>query len=466
MAGELLESTVYRKVTLRLMPFLGLAYFLNILDRSNIDIARLRMLNDTGISKAAYGLGAGIFFIGYFALEVPSNLILSRVGARRWIARIMVTWGIISGCMMFVENEGSFYLLRFLLGCAEAGFFPGILLYLTYWFPARQRARAVALFMAASPLTWVIGGPLSGWILDSMSHVGGLAGWQWLFLLEAVPSVVLGVVTFYYLTDRPQQANWLTEAERSWLTEQLAGEEQRRERRHDWTFSQAAAQPKVWHLVALASTIAIGIAVQTFFFAPLIADRFGKPDPAAVASAVGFAGSGPTFVMAPLLANPFLKIDGLTVGLLKGVAGICTLIAVIAVGAHSDRTSERRWHIACAALVAAIGWGLSIWRDVPVVSYVGLVVAYSALLSMWGPFWSLATTTLGSRAAAGGIAMINALLNLAAFSGPYAMGRFEEAGSFAPGLAIMALMMILTSTLVLSLRQDRMPAKTSEPVTV
>ena len=217
MADEFLERTVFRKVTLRLMPFLCLLYFVNILDRVNIGFARLQMLDDLEMSEMAYALGAGIFSIGYCVLEVPSNLILSRVGARRWIARILVSWGLISAAMMFVAGPWSFCLLRFLLGCAEAGFFPGILLYLTYWFPARQRARAVALFMVASPLVWMLGGPLSGALLHFMHESLGLAGWQWLFLLEGLPAVLLGVVTLFYLTDRPEQARWLTPAERTWL---------------------------------------------------------------------------------------------------------------------------------------------------------------------------------------------------------------------------------------------------------
>ena len=312
MADEFLERTVFRKVTLRLMPFLCLIYFFNILDRANIDFARLQMLKSVGISKLAYGLGAGIFSIGYCVLEVPSNLILSRVGARRWMARIMISWGLISASMMFVVGPWSFCVLRFLLGCAEAGFFPGILLYLTYWYPARQRARAVALFMAAAPLTWVVGGPLSGALLDYMHESIGLAGWQWLFLLEGLPTVLLGVVTLFYLTDRPAQARWLTPAERTWLTEHLAAEEQARQRQHGWTLRQAISERRVWHLVALATTIAFGISGLAYFFAPLLKDRFAS-------------------------------LSSFEIGLLKAVAGICTLLAMVAVGLHSMiGTGERR----------------------------------------------------------------------------------------------------------------------------
>jgi ACS family tartrate transporter-like MFS transporter len=421
---ELQERTVFRKVMLRLMPFLCLIYFFNILDRSNIDIARLTMLTDLGISEFAYGLGAGIFSLGYCVLEVPSNLIMSRVGARRWIARIMISWGIISACMMFVVGPWSFCSVRFLLGCAEAGFFPGIVLYLTYWFPARQRARAVALFMMASPLTWVIGGPLSGAILDGMKSVHGLAGWQWLFLLEGLPTVILGVVALFYLTDRPAVANWLTPAERSWLTERLSAEDQDRASPVRWTLRQTLAETRVWHLVALATTIAFGISGQAYFFAPLVKDRFQY-------------------------------LSSFNIGLLKAVSGACTLLAMIAVGLHSDWRGERRWHVAGAAFVAAAGWGLSIWREVPVASFVGLVVAQAAMMSMWGPFWSLATARLGRQAAAGGIAMINALANLGAFFGPIIMAGSKGDDGYAHGLAAMALALVLSGVLALWVRQEQ-----------
>jgi len=303
---ELLERDVFRKVTLRLIPFLCLLYFVNILDRMNISFARLQMLDDLQMSEGAYALGAGIFSIGYCVLEVPSNLILRRVGARRWIARILVSWGLISSAMMFVRGPWSFSLLRFLLGCAEAGFFPGILLYLTYWFPARQRARAVALLMVASPVVNIAGGPLSGAILQYLHQQAGLAGWQWLFLVEGLPAVVLGGVTLAYLTDRPEEARWLTPEERSWLGARLAREEQQREQDHGLSFGQAAADRRVWHLIALATTIALGISGLGYYFPFLIQTRF----------------------------------PGLTefqIGLMTAVSGVCTLLVLVAVGSHSDR---------------------------------------------------------------------------------------------------------------------------------
>jgi MFS transporter, ACS family, tartrate transporter len=267
-------------------------------------------------------------------------------------------------------------------------------------------------------LTWVIGGPISGWLLDHMHGWAGLAGWKWLFLLEGMPTVILGGVTLFFLTDRPAQASWLTAAERAWLIDHLAAEEQGRQHHHGGTLRQLMEDRRLWHLVALASTIALGISGLAYFFAPLVKDRFGK-------------------------------LDSFEIGLLKAVAGTCTLLAVIVVGSHSDRKGERRWHVACAGFVAAAGWGLSTWREVPLASYLGMIVAQAAMMSMWGPFWSLATTLLGSRAAAGGIAFINAIANLGAYFGPVIMGRSEEAGDFTFGLAVMGLTLIVGGVLAL-----------------
>jgi MFS family permease len=365
-AEEMLERSTIRKVTLRLIPFLCLLYFVNILDRVNIGFARLhRMLGDLQLSETAYALGAGVFYVGYCALEVPSNLLLSRIGARRWIARILVSWGLLSACMMFVKGPWSFAGLRFLLGCAEAGFFPGIVLYLTYWFPARQRARAVGLFMVAAPLVWIVGGPLSGGLVQYLDNLAGLAGWQWMFLLEGVPVVLLGGLTLCYLTDRPEQANWLTPDERAWLVGRLAREEEKQA--HNAQFGEAVRDWRVWHLVALASSIALGISGLSYYFPRLIKDRFPTLTP-------------------------------VQVGLLAALSGAATLLSLVAVSRHSDRTGERRWHVAGPAFVAAVGWALSAWHQKPLLSFVGLVLAQAAMLSMWGPFWSLPTAFLGGRA--------------------------------------------------------------------
>jgi ACS family tartrate transporter-like MFS transporter len=439
--GEsLLERTTLRKVTRRLVPFLCLLYFVNILDRVNIGFARLPpsaggsgMLRDLGISERAYALGAGIFFIGYCLLEVPSNLMLRRVGARRWMARILVSWGLISSAMMFARGPWSFGVLRFLLGCAEAGFFPGAVLYLTYWFPARQRARAMALLMVAAPLVWIAGGPLSGALVQYLDQRAGLAGWQWLFLAEGLPAVLLGLVTLFYLTDRPEEAHWLAPEERAWLAGRLAQEEQHREKHYGLSLSRAAADRRVWHLVALASTFTLGISGLGYYFPRLIQDRFPS-------------------------------VNLLEIGLLTAVSGACTLLGIVAVGWHSDRTGERRLYVAGLAFLAAAGWGLSAWRQPPLVSYLGLVLAQAAMVSTWGPFWSLPTAFLSGRAAAGGIALINAIGNLGAFLGPTIMGWLLDAtGGFTPGLVVMTLTLVLGGALALCVRHGAAAVRGEAP---
>jgi ACS family tartrate transporter-like MFS transporter len=416
-AAAIDEAAVFRKVTRRLLPFLGLLYFVNVLDRVNLSFAKLKM---TQIDESTYALGAGIFYVGYCLLEIPSNFMLSRVGARRWIARILVTWGLISSAMMFVETPASFYLIRFSLGCAEAGFFPGILLYLTYWYPPRRRARTVAAFMLAAPLVTMVNGPLADVIMKQLDGLAGLAGWQWLFLVEGLPAVVLGIVTLFYLTDRPEHASWLAPEERSWLAAHVAAEADERQHRD---FRQALGDLRVWRLVALCTTIALGISVASYYFPSLIHDRFPSVE---------------------------------SVGLATAPAGVCTLVAMLAVGRRSDRTGERRLYVIGLALVAASGWLLSVWRDAPMASYVGLLVAQVAMMCMWGPFWSLTTAYLGPRAAAGGIALINAIGNLGAFLGPLIMGQLlVSTGYFAAGLAVMALNMVGTAALATFVRPTR-----------
>jgi MFS transporter, ACS family, tartrate transporter len=269
---------------------------------------------------------------------------------------------------------------------------------------------------------WIANGPLSGALLKYLDRVGGLAGWQWVFLVEGLPAVVLGVVTFFYLTDRPEEADWLTNEERTWLTARLAGEEQHRARHHGMSLRQAAADRRVWHLIALDVTIALGISGLGYYFPPLIQDRFPSLNP-------------------------------LQIGLLTAVSGTCTLITIITVGWHSDRTGERRWHVAVPAFLAAVGWGLSTWREAAVLSFLGLVLAQAAMMSTKGPFWALPTAFLSGRAAVGGIALINAIGNLGAFLGPNIMGWLVEiTGSFTPGLVIMALTLVVSATLAARVR--------------
>jgi ACS family tartrate transporter-like MFS transporter len=381
------------------------------------------------MSETMYATGAGLFFIGYFVFEVPSNLILRRVGARRWIARILMSWGLISAAMMFVQGPWSFYTLRFLLGLAEAGFFPGIILYLTDWFPARERARAVSRFMTASAITGVVGYPLSGLIMQYMDTMAGLAGWQWLFLLEGLPSAVMGVVVLYYLTDLPEHARWLTEAERSWLAQRMRQEEQHREVHHGLTLRRAMADARVWLLCLLYFTVAMG------------ANSFGMYAPTIIKD--HFAGAGE-----------------LRIGLLGAVPSLVAVVAMVVTGALSDRTGERRWHVAVAAFTAAAGWAIVAATESPWVALAGLALAQAGMLSMLAPFWSLPTSFLSGAAAAAGIAFINSVGNLGGFVAPSVIGLIKTAtGEFSGGMLFLAVALQVGGILALCARHYPTPDK-------
>jgi ACS family tartrate transporter-like MFS transporter len=396
-------------VALRLLPFLFLLYVVNIVDRMNVGFAKLRMLHDLGLDEKVYGLGAGMFYVGYMAFEVPSNLILYRVGARRWISRIMVSWGIISACTMFVRDERSFYLLRMSLGLAEAGFFPGIILYMSYWFPANERARAVAWFMMASPLSGVVNGPISGVLLEYTNQSWGLAGWQWLFLLEGMPAVILGFVTWRFLTDRPEDASWLEPDERAWLSRRMDREEEGREARHGLSRLQALGNPRVGLLILLYFTIAVGTNGYGFFAPTIISTHF--PDRGAD-----------------------------QIGLLYAIPSLVAAAGMFLFSRHSDRDGERRRHLASAAVVAAIGWTTSATVQSPWIVLLGLTLAFLGMMCMMGPYWSLATSFLSGTAAAGGIALINTIANTGGVLAPYLMGWLKAVtGSFAAGQVMLGL---------------------------
>jgi MFS transporter, ACS family, tartrate transporter len=418
------EDAVLWKVSLRLLPFLFLLYVLNILDRANIGIAKLQMLHDLEMSETAYGLGAGLFYIGYLLFEVPANLILHRIGARAWIARILLTWGLISSAMMFVTGPGSFYLLRILLGVAEAGFFPGIIFYLSHWFPARERARAVATFMTAGVIASLVGNPISGAILQFMDQSGGLAGWQWVFLLEGIPTIVLGFITLYYLTDRPGQARWLTESERNFLAQRMEWEEQARQQRHGLSLLGALGNAKVWLLIAVYFTVAFGDNSYGFYLPSLLQDRF--PDST--------------------------KWE---IGLLAAAPSLLAVTGMVLIGIHSDRTGERRWHVAGPAFLAVFGWMLVALAPTKWMFVLGLGIATTGMKSMLPTFWSLPTAFLSGAAAAGGIALINSVANLGGFLGPVVIGQVKDrTGSFTGGLLLVASLLCLGGILVLCVRHD------------
>jgi ACS family tartrate transporter-like MFS transporter len=405
------------KARVRLLPFLFLLYIANYLDRINVSFAALQMNHELGLKPVAFGLGSGLFFIGYIACEVPSNLVLERVGARRWIARIMISWGLISSATMFAQGARSFYVLRLLLGAAEAGFFPGIIFYLTYWFPRRERARASALFLTATALAGLIAGPLCGAILG-MQGILGLSGWQWLFLLEGIPSVILGLVVLYYLPDGPAQARWLSSRERESLAMLLHWEYQENAGAHRHTLRQGLASLRVWTMGAIYFCIVVTI-YGVAFWLPQIVKGLG------------------TF-------------SNLEIGFLSTLPYFCAAAVMVLVGISSDRSGERRWHLALAAFVGSIGLMLSAQAKGPVLALVALSLAAAGLWATLGPFWSMPPEFLRGTAAAGGIALINSLGNAGGFVGPFLMGFLKElTRSFNGGLQILALALACAGLIVL-----------------
>lgn len=415
------ERATYKKVTWRLIPFLFLCYILAYLDRVNVGFAKLQMNADLGFSETVYGIGAGMFFIGYFFFEVPSNLLLARIGARVWIARIMITWGILSSCMMFVEGATSFYVLRFLLGVAEAGFFPGIILYLTYWYTQTHRAHMVATFMTAITLAGVFGGPLSGWILSAADGVMGLAGWRWLYFWEGVPSVVVGMMVFFRMTDNPGKAKWLTEQEKRLLLTRLHEEEQAKStgEQHS-TFMDALKSIKVWLFCLVYFGIVMGTYGITFWLPTIIRDTITK--------------------------DPWM------VGWISAIPWGVAAIAMVWNGAHSDKTGERRWHIALACFIAAAAFAVSAvpefrnWWGVLILSF-----ATAGVMAAVSCFWSLPTAILSGTAAAAGIAWINSVGNLAGYVSPHVVGAIKDAtgGNMTLALFVLAGSVLIAGLLVI-----------------
>jgi D-galactonate transporter len=398
-------------VTWRLLPFLVFCYGVAYLDRVNIGFARLQMLDDLGFSETVYGLGAGMFFIGYFIFEVPSNLILHRVGARLWIGRIMVTWGIVSALFMLTTTPGMFYLLRFLLGVAEAGFFPGIILYLTYWYPSERRVRMIALFMTAVPIAGMFGGPLSGWILESFQGVGGWAGWQWLFLIEAMPAIAAGAIVMLYLDNGIRSARWLTEEEKTLLERKL--EEDRGAAPAHQSWSAVFADRRVWLLCAIYFCYVMGHYGLTFWLPVLI-------------QGAGVQGT-------------------IQIGLITAIPYTASVVAMMLIGRSADTRRERRWHTAVPMLAGAIGLTLSaIAGGNTTVAVVCLTLGAAGVFSSGPVFWGLPTAFLGGAAAAAGIAVINSIGNLAGFVSPYVVGwltdltRSTEAGMYVVSAALVA----------------------------
>jgi MFS transporter, ACS family, tartrate transporter len=427
--AENVEATTIAKVTWRLIPFLLLLYIIAWLDRVNVGFAALQMNEDLGFSAAVYGFGAGVFFVGYALCEIPSNLILARVGARRWIARIMLTWGVLAVAMMWVNSATSFYVLRFLLGVAEAGFLPGIIYYLSHWYPAAQRAKAVSLFMVAIPLSIVVGGPAAGLLLG-LDGVMGLRGWQWLYLVEGAPAVVASFIVWRYLPDDPTQARWLTPAQQKWLMEDIGREQALAKSRHHVGLRQALLHPTVW-LLAL-----IMFACQT--------------------------GSYGLSLWVPQIVKGLAGLNNLQVGLVSAIPYLGAAIGMVWIGMNSDRTGERFLHIAVPCLIAAVGFTASALLVSPIPGIVALTIAAIGDLGSRGPFWSLPGRFLVSSASAAGIALINTVGSLGGFVGPYAVGLVKDAtGSFAGGLIMLALLLLVAVVATLWLRSS--PALAEQP---
>ena len=409
-------SSASRKVRQRLIPFLILCYFISYLDRVNIGFAALTMNADLGIGSQAFGFIAGIFFLGYCLFEVPSNVMLARFGARIWIARIMITWGLVSMCMAFVTGATSLGVARFLLGVAEAGFFPGIIYYLTRWVPASERARTVSAFMVAVPVSALIGAPLSGWILDAFQDAGGLKGWQWLFILEALPAVLLGVAAYFFLDDNPAAARWLTQDERAALGQKIADEDQANAAAHGLTLREALTNGRVLSLSLVYFGIVSGLYALTFW-TPQIVKAFG--------------------------------FSNTQTGLITAVPFLAGALVMNAWGKHSDKTGERVWHVALPSFLGAAGLIAGSLVSEPAFALLALTVAALGIFAALPTFWTLPTAMLSGTAAAGAIALINSIGNIGGFAGPYVVGWLKGTG-FETGAAVAAIAsaMILSGVVV------------------
>lgn len=414
------RATIARVVR-RLVPFMFICYVIAYIDRVNIGFAAPELQRDLGLSDAAFGLGGGLFFLGYCLFEIPSNLILERVGARVWIARIMIGWGLVSMAMMFMTGVWSFYAMRVLLGIAEAGFFPGMVLFLTYWVPAAERAKTGALFMTAAPVAVIVGAPVSqaflaldGWL--------GLAGWQWLFLGEGFPAVVLGVMALWYLTDRPEQATWLPQREREWLARTMVEERTRRAAQHAGSHFSALLSPRVL-LICLIYFLNTVVTYGVFLWLPRI-----------LRESSGFKDA---------------RLSAITM-----VPFVVALVGMVLIGRHSDRTGERKWHLAGCALTGAIGLALAagFQHSVPLI-VLSFTLSQLGQRSVQGVFWAIPPMVLGGTAAAAGIALINSIGNLGGFVGPTVMGWLRgSSGNYTQGLLVLASALVVEAVLVSSLR--------------
>jgi sugar phosphate permease len=418
-----IETRTIRKLRIRLIPFLFLLYVVAYLDRINIGFAALTMNKELAITSQQFGLLVGVFFFGYFLFEIPSNLLLHRIGARIWIARILISWGVIAALTGFVHSVSQLYVARFLLGVMEAGFFPGIVLYLTYWFRQREQAQTIALFMAGLPITSILGAPLSGVILDHV-HWLGASSWRWLLVLEGVPAVACGVLTYLLLPSRPTEANFLTCEEKDWITAAVAREDEEKLRKRRTSAMRTLANARVWHLAAIGFTMANGLYALSFWM--------------------------------PQLVRSFSRLYSNTaVGFLVMIPHLVGLAAMLVVSRSSDRDLERRYHIAIPAFIGGIALLLLGGTNSPLVSIALLSLVASGIYSFYGPFFSLPSQFLTGFSAASGIALINSVANLGGFAGPYVIGVIKaRTGSLYGGLVAVGISLFLSATLTLLLPRE------------
>lgn len=410
------RDRLYSRIAWRIIPIFLVSYIIAYLDRVNVGFAKLQMLGDLKFSESVYGLGAGIFFLGYFAFEVPSNIILHRVGARVWLCRIMITWAIVSACTALVRTPWEFYSCRFLLGVAEGGFFPGMVLYLTYWFPSERRAKLMALLMAGNPISGIIGGPLSGYILRSFSHNSRMAGWQWLFVIEAIPALLSGLLMYFFLDNRVAHAKWLTQEQKSIVTSDLGAEA--KSKTHT-TIISAVISPRVWLMTAIYFCIVMG------------------------SYAIGF--------WLPTIIRQTGVRDYFNIGLLTMLPYALALVSMIAVGRHADKTRERRWHLIIPNLAAAAGFLLCIASgSSTALATASLVLAVTGVVTALPMFWALPTSILTDRAAAAGLALVNCTGNLAGFFSPAIMGYLKtQTGTLTSGLYMVAACHVVAAMFIL-----------------
>ena len=414
-------DATYRKVLWRIMPFMMLCYIVSFIDRANIGFAKLHFITDLKFNDAIYGVGAGIFYVGYILFEVPSNMLLHKRGVRQTLLRIMVLWGILSTCMAFMLTANHFYIMRFLLGAAEAGMFPGMLLYLTYWVPLNRRARFNALFTASIPLAGMIGGPLSGWIMHTFEGVAGMKGWQWMFIIEGAPAVLLGVVAYFYLQDGPASAKWLTPAQKAIIAEDLAASAGggKKASADEHSFLSALRDPKLYWL----SGMGVAVLVSTggvFFWLPTIIRKSGIE-------------------------------NVMTIGLMSVVPFLIALVVQYLNARHSDKTGERRWHVAIPAFVAAIGWASlpSVQTNAPL-ALLMVTLATAGTLGLTGPFWTLPSSFLRGKAAAGGIALLSTFAGIGSVFSPMLVGWLSATtGSLSMGQYYFAALMLIGATTIL-----------------